>query len=69
MINETHNTDRRPHVFCLYRLSNLAGRYICDLTPYEIEKCKKDTIASDGDNCATKASDFCWKLKGEKRKD
>ena len=49
---ETHNTDRaRPYVFCFYRLSNLAGRYNRDLTPSELEKCRKDTIAFDGDNC------------------
>ena len=39
---ETHNTDRaRPYVFCIYRLSKLAGRYNRDLTSDEIEKCKK----------------------------
>ena len=66
---ETHNTYRaRPYVFCFYRLSKLAGKYNRDLTPYELEKCKKDTIAFDGDNCVTNALDFCLKLKGEKRK-
>ena len=45
---EKHNNDRmRPCVFCYYRLSKLAGRYKCDITPYEIQKCKKDTIAFD----------------------
>ena len=39
---ETHNTDRaRPYVFCFYRLSKLAGRFNRDLTPDELEKCKK----------------------------
>ena len=39
---ETHNTDRaRPNNMTFYRLSKLAGRYNRDLTPYEIEKCKK----------------------------
>ena len=66
---ETHNTDRaRPYVFCFYRLSKLAGRYNRDLTPDELEKCRKDTIAFDGDNCVAKALDFCLKLKGEERK-
>ena len=46
---ETYNTDRaRPYVFCFYRLGKRAGRYNRDLTPYEKEKCKKDTIAFDG---------------------
>ena len=67
---ETHNTDRtRPYIFCFYRLSNLAGRYNCDLTPDEIDKCEKDTIAFDGDNCVEKALDFCLKLKREEYKD
>ena len=67
---ETHSTDRaRPYVFCFYRLSKLAGRYIRDLTHDEIGKCKKDTIAFDGDNCVEKALDFCSKLKGDERKD
>ena len=66
---ETHNTDRaRPYVFCFYRLSKLAGRYNRDLTPDELEKCRKDTIAFDGDDCVSKALDFCLKLKGEERK-
>ena len=67
---ETHNTDRaRPYVFCFYRLSKLAGRYNRDLTPSELEKCRKDTIAFDGDNCVEKALDFCLKLKGEEKKE
>ena len=67
---ETHNTDRaRTYVFCFYRLSKLTGRYNRDLTPYELDKCKKDTIAFDGDNCVEKALDFCPKLKGEPYKD
>ena len=66
---ETHNTDRaRPYVFCFHRLSKLSGRYDRELTTDELEKCKKDTIAFDGDNCVEKALDFCLKLKGEERK-
>ena len=53
---ETHNIDRaRPYVFCFYGLSKLAGRYNRDLTPDEIEKCRKDTIAFHGVNCVEKA--------------
>ena len=67
---ETHNTDRaRPSVFCFYQLSKLAGRYNRDLTRDEIDECKKDTIAFDGDNCAEKALDFCLEFKGEEYKD
>ena len=67
---ESHNTDRaRPYVFCFYRLKKLAGRYNRDLTRDEIEKCKKDTIAFDGDKCAEKVLDFCLKIKGEEYKD
>ena len=63
---ETHNTDRaRPYVFCFYRLSEVAGRYNRDLTRDEMDKCKTDTIAFDGDNCVEKALDFCLKLKLE----
>ena len=66
---ETHNTDRaRLYVFCFYRSSKLAGRYNRDLTPNELEKCRKDTIAFDGDKCVEKVLDFCLKLKGEERK-
>ena len=67
---ETYNTDRaRAYAFCFYRLSKLTGRYNRDLTKDEIEKCRKDTIAFDGDNCVEKALDFCLKLKGEEYKD
>ena len=63
---ETHNTDRgRPYVFCFYRLSKLSGRYDRDLTPNELEKCRKDTISFYGDNCVEKALEFCLKLKEE----
>ena len=41
-----------------YRLSKLAGRYNHDLTPSEIEKCKKDTLVFDGDNCDNNALHF-----------
>ena len=65
---ETHNTDRaRPYVFCFYRLGKLSGRYDRDLTPNELEKCGKDTIALYGDNCVSKALDFCLKLKEERK--
>ena len=30
-----------------------------------MDKCKKDTVAFDGDKCVEKALDFCLKLKGE----
>ena len=67
---ETFNSDRpRPYVFCFYRLSKLARRFNRDLTPCELEKCKKDTIAFDGDNCIENVLDFCLKLKGEERRD
>ena len=66
---ETHNTNRaRPYVFCFYRLSKLSGRYDRDLTPDELEKCKKDTIDFYGDNCVSKFLDFCLKLNGEEGK-
>ena len=56
---ETHNTDKaRPYVFSFHRLSKLAGKNNRDLTPYEYEKCKNDTIVFDGDNCVTIALDF-----------
>ena len=51
-------------------MSKLAGKddqY--NLSPYEIDKCKKDTIAFDGDICVTNASHFCLNLKGEERRD
>ena len=67
---ETHNTDRaRPYVFCFYQLSKLGGRYNRDLTKDEVDKCKKDTIAFDGDNCVEKAVEICLKLRGEEYKD
>ena len=66
---ETHNTDRAtPYVFCFHRLSKLAGKNNRVVTHDERKKCKKDTIASDGDSCVEKALDFCLKLKGEERK-
>ena len=38
------------------------------MTPYELEKCNKDTIVFDGDDCVEKALDFRLKLRGEERK-
>ena len=66
---ETHNTDRaRPYCISFYRLSKLAGRYNRDLNPSELDKCRKDTIVFDGDNCINNALDYLLKLKGEERK-
>ena len=59
----THNTDRtRPYNMTFYRISKLAGRYSRDSTPYEIDKCKNDTLVFDGDNCVGKASHFFIKI-------
>ena len=54
---ETHNADRaRPYVYCFYGVGKLGGKYKKGkLTPYELDKCKKDTIAFDGDDCVTNA--------------
>ena len=66
---ETHNTDRaRPYCISFYRLSKLARKYNRDLTQYEIEKCKEDTLVYDGDVCIFKASDFLLNFRGEVRK-
>ena len=46
----------------------MAGRYNRDSTPDEVEKCRENTIAFNGDNCVEKTLDFCLKLKGEERK-
>ena len=64
---EKHNTDRaRPYIMRFNRLSKLAGKYDCDiLTPYQIGKCKKDTLVFDGDNCVSKALDSLLKFDGE----
>ena len=53
----------------LYRLNELAGKYDRDnLTTYEIEKCKKETLVFDGDNCVGSEIDFLIKFKIELRK-
>ena len=66
---ETQNTDRgRPYCMSFYRLNKLAGRHKRNLTPYEIKKCKKDTIAFDSDNCISNGLDFSLKFKGKERK-
>ena len=66
---ETHNTNRaRPYCISFYRLSKLAGRYNRDMSPSELDKCRKDTIVFNGDDCIEKALDFCLKLKGEERR-
>ena len=46
----------------------MSGRYNRDLTPCEIDKRNKDTIAFDGNNSVEKALYFCLKLKGEEHK-
>ena len=39
-----------------------------DLTPEESEKCEKDTIVFNRDNCITKMLDYLLKLKGDEKK-
>ena len=51
-----------------HRLTKMAGRYIRDLTPYEIEKYMNDTLVFDGDNCISNAFYFLIKFKSEERK-
>ena len=56
---QTHNTDgAKPYNMTFYHLSKIAGKYNRDLTPYEIEKFKNDTLVFDGDNCISNALDF-----------
>ena len=66
---ETHKIDRAgPYCISFYRLSKLAGLYDRNLTPDEVDKCKKGTFLFDGDKCISIALAFCLKLKGEPRK-
>ena len=66
---ETHNIDRAgPYCISFYRLKKVSRRYGRDQTREELDKCKKDTIVLDGDNCISNALDFCLKLKGDERK-
>ena len=59
---KTHNTDRaRPHCISFHRLCKLADRYNRDLTQYEFDECKKDTITFDVDNRVSIDLDFCLK--------
>ena len=51
-----------------YWISKLAGRYNRDLTPYEIVKCKKDTLVFDGDICVGNALDVLLDFKSKERK-
>ena len=61
---ETHNLDKaRPYCISFYRLTKSAGRYNCDLSQYQSEKCKNDTFVIDGDDCIVKALDFLSKFK------
>ena len=65
---ETHSTKRtRPYTLTFYQLSKIAGRYNRDLTHEEINKCRKDTLVFDGDECVKNASDFKIKFKGGER--
>ena len=42
---ETYNTDiARPYCISFYQISNIAGRYNRDLSRYDLEKRKKDTM-------------------------
>ena len=49
-------------------MSKLSGRYVRDLTLYEYDKGKNDTLVFDGDNCVSIALDFLFKFKGEESK-
>ena len=49
-------------------MSKLLARYDRDLTPNELEKSRKDTIAFYGDHCVSKVVDFCSKIKREERR-
>ena len=55
-------------VLFFYRLSILAGKYNCDFTPQEIEKCEKDTLVIDDEKFITEMIDYLLKVKGEEGK-
>ena len=63
----TQNSDKaRPYCISFSRLNKLSGKK-CDLTPYEIEKCREDTIVFDEVNCINKTLDYLLKIKGVER--
>ena len=66
---ETHNTDRATGLYCFlfYRQNKVAAKYNRDLTQEEIDRCKKDTIVFDEEDCIAEALDFVLKIKGEER--
>ena len=59
---------RQIELLLFHRLNNIAGRYNCHLTPYELKKCKNDTFLFDGGDCTIKALDFLLKCGREERK-
>ena len=66
---QTQNTDKaKPYKMIFYRLSKTAGQNNPDLTPYEIQKCKKDTLVFEGDVCIGNALDALSKLNRETQK-
>ena len=66
---EAHNTDRaRPYCISFHRLSKFAGRYDRDLSPFELQKCKKDAFVFEGDDCILKELVFLLKNKVEEQK-
>ena len=50
-----------------YRLNKLAAEYDRDLTPYEIDKCRKDTHVFDGEDGIGKALHCLLKFTGDER--
>ena len=62
---ETYNTNRaRPYCASQYRLSKLASKYNCDLTPEEHENCNKGTTVNDEEKCNTKMLECVIILEG-----
>ena len=60
---ETHEGDRAtPYCISFHQLKKIAGRYSLHLTAYEYDECKNDTLVFVGDDCITKALDFCLKF-------
>ena len=66
---KTINTDRaRFYNLPFYRLSRIAAKNICDLTPNEFDKCRKDILFFGGYSCVTNAFDNLLKIKSDGRK-
>ena len=67
--SETFNKNRAvPYCSCIYKLSEISGKYHRDISEQEYQKCLNDCVVFKGTDCVNEMLDHVLSFKGDPKK-